>query len=502
MVDVLIASAQYFLHTEFLIGLVVGTLAGLVLGVIPGIGSFVGLALALSFAFVSTPELMLPLMVALSGAVFTGGSITAVLLNLPGTEANAATLMDGFPMAQKGQAGRALGAAVTASAWGGILSAFLALAAVPLILPLVFSIHAAEMVCLIVLGLSFLAVLSRESMLKGLISGGLGLMISLIGFQANTGLARFTFGSLYLYDGIGLVPMALGLFALPEMIALGMQGGAGTIASQGDTRIKRTGEVLEGVRDVYRHWRVTLSGSIIGFFVGVVPGIGALTAMFVSYGHAKQTARHPEKFGTGAVEGVLAAESANNASQAGALLTSLAFGIPGSAGMALLLAAIVLLGLVPGPEMLTRHLSLSIALVWTLIASNIVAALIILPSTRFLAKVALVPSRVLVPVVVVISFVGCYAFREEFNDVLVALLITVVGLVMRNFGYNRPALLLGFVLGTLFEQQFYLAYAIDGPLFFSRPGSLLILSFLAALYAWHPLKRLVTRKVTGRVSGP
>lgn len=402
MVESFVQALQSFAEPSFLIPVLIGTALGFWFGIMPGISALVGMALFLPFIFKVPPEQALPFMVAMSGVGYTGGAITAILINIPG-DANQATLIDGFPMAQKGQAGRAIGAALASSGLGGSVTVFMALAMVPVVLAIVYAITSADMVFIILLGISFISVLGRGSMLKGLISGGLGLLISLIGLHVITGIPRFTFGSNYLFDGLPLIPVTLGLWALPEMVALA--AGGGTIAKT-QVPLKGMQQTLEGVKDVFRHWGLWLRSSIIGFIVGVIPGIGAMTSMFVAYGQAKHTSKYPEKFGTGIVDGVIASESSNNATQAGALLTTLALGIPGSASTAILIGAFLMLGLTPGPSILKDHLPLSLSLFLVVIVSNVLAAGLALPAVPYLAKVCFTPGRILVPLVTVLIFAG------------------------------------------------------------------------------------------------
>ncbi|MFH0914789.1 MAG: tripartite tricarboxylate transporter permease, partial [Chloroflexota bacterium] len=402
--------------------------------------------------------------------------------------------LDGFAMAKKGEAGRALGAAQAASGLANIVTAVFTLALIPLIMPIVMAVRSADMVFLMLLGISFIAVLTSGSTLKGLISGGVGLLISLIGFQPLTAIPRFTFGSLYLYDGIPLIPVALGLFGIPEMIALATTGGS--IARSGIV-VKGMKDVMRGVKDVFQHIPLVIRSNIIGYVVGVMPGLGASPATFIAYSQAKQTSQHPETFGSGNVEGVIAPESANNACESGALLTTLALGVPGSAPMALMLGAFIILGLVPGPEMLTRHLDLSLTLVWVVAVAGVLGLAFYLPLCPRLAVVATIPGRVLVPLIVLIAFVGAFASRLEVNDVLAVLAFTVIGLAMRKFDFNRPALFLAYILGALFERFFFIALNADGPLFFVRPISLILIAGILAVILYNPLKRLYLRRKGG-----
>ncbi len=482
---------QSFGSAELWLFIVIGVILGLVFGIIPGVSNILGMALILPFVFTMTEWQVLPLMAAMMSVGFMGGSITAILLNIPGTAPNAATLIDGFPMSQKGEAGRALGAALTASGVGSIFSAFIALAMVPLVLPMVMALRSADMVFIILLGLSFIGILGSGSMIKGLVSGGLGIMFSFIGLDLVRAFPRFCFDSIYLFDGIPFVPVALGIFAIPEMIALGAKGGS---IAQAGVVIKGAQDVLRGIKDVFNHWWLCLRSSAIGYIVGLIPGIGAITAVFVAYGHAKYTSKHPETFGTGNVEGVIAPESANDSKEAGSLLTTLALGIPGSAVMAIFLGAILMVGLFPGPEMLTKHLDLSLTLMLIIIVASVMGALFCLPLAPYMSKIAFTPGRFLVPLVMVIVFVGTFTYQELFNDLVVLIIFTALGLALRKYGFNRPTLFIGYILGHHFEEYLFIALRVAGPVFFMRPISLVLIIINIALFVFGPMKRVFQRR--------
>ncbi|MBI2853944.1 MAG: tripartite tricarboxylate transporter permease [Chloroflexi bacterium] len=490
MLEAFFASLHNFSSPDIWIYSLVGAMIGLIVGIMPGIGSMLAYSLAMPFIFRMTPMQALPLLVGISSATATGGCITAVLLNIPGEGANTATLLDGHPMAQKGEAGRALGAGLMASLVGGFLSVILALLMLPLMLYIVMAVGSAEMVFLILMGLAFIAVLGSGNMLKSLISGFLGILISFVGIQNVTGVPRFTFGSMYLYDGIGLIALTMGLFAIPEVIDLTR---GGTIAK---SPVVNTGmrAVLEGGQDVFRHRALTLRSAVMGFIVGVIPGLGAMVASFFAYGQAKATSKHPEKFGTGTVEGVVAPETANNAKEGGALLTTLALGVPGSAEMVLYLAAMMLVGLVPGPEMVTRHLDLSVTLILVIATAGTIAAIVCLLAAPHLAKVATIPSRILVPLIVVIIFIGTFAFAERIYDIVMLLVFGLIGLVMARFGLNRITFLLGYILGPLFEQNVFLATQANGLLFFLSPISLSLIFVIIVLFGFKPVRKALRRR--------
>ncbi len=255
--------------------------------------------------------------------------------------------------------------------------------------------------------------------------------------------------------------------------------------------------VLEGVKDVFRHWVLFIRSSVIGYIIGVIPGVGASTAVWVAYGQAKQTSKHPEKFGTGIVEGVIAPESCNNAKEGGALLTTLALGIPGSSEMVILLGAIMMLGIRPGPDMLTIHLPLSFNLLQVLFVGSLLGAAACLLLAPYMARVATIPSYILVPMVTVIVFIGTFAVEGQFLDLVALLVFGLIGLAMREYGFNRPALLLGFILGHHFERYLFFALGTAGPLFFLRPISLSIIVIIIGLFLFEPVRNLLIRRSKG-----
>jgi len=458
---------------EVFVFLLAGIPLGLIFGIIPGLGGIVALAILLPVVYGMEPIQGLTLLLATHAVVYTGGSISAVLLNIPGATPNAATVIDGFPMTQKGEGGRAIGAALASSGLGGVFGALVLVALIPAVRPVVLAFGAPETFFLALLGISFIAVLGKGSILKGLIAGGLGLLIALFGFNPMTGEARFSFGTIYLLDGFRLIPLCLGLFAIPEVIELAARGG--TIAKVQRMGLEIRGDIIKGVKDTFHHWWLLLRCSAIGAGVGIVPGVGGETAPFVAYGHAKQTSKHPERFGQGYIEGVIAPESANNAKEGGSLVPTLAFGVPGSSGMAVLLGGFMILGIEPGPLFLQEHLDLAFSLVATIAVANVLAVLIALSLSGQLARVAFIPGHILGPVVLVFCVVGAYCTQGNMLDVVWTLVFGALGYLMKVFDYNRPVLLLAFVLGGIAERQFNIAIGAYGALFFLRPISLALL---------------------------
>jgi len=474
--------------------MMIGIIIGLIFGIIPGIGSMTAIAILMPMIWGVQPVLALTFLLALSASTSQGGSITAVLVNVPGTGPNAATMLDGFPMAQKGQAGRALGAVLAAGAFGGIFGGVIIIALIPVVRPMVLAFGSPELFFLVLLGLSFIAILTSGSQLKGLVAGLLGIMLALFGYQATTAVPRFTFGSLYLEDGIKMIPLILGLFAVPEVIDMAIKARRGEKVESPITAIGSG--LFEGVKDIFRNIWLFIRCGVIGTIFGIIPGVGAEVATFFCYAHAKQTSKHPEQFGHGTVEGVIAPETASNAKEGGALLTTLAFGLPGSAVMALLLGAFLVVGITPGPKILEEHLNLSFSLVWTSIIANVISSVILLLLAKQLIKISLVRAQILMPVILVFAAVGAYAPEQSMLDVVATFIFALFGYAAKHLGYNRAAIILGFVLGKLAETYFLISLNSYGVSFALRPVCIiLILIMIATIGAEFIRRRREKRKL-------
>ena len=433
-----------------------GVLIGLVLGVIPGLGGLVGLSLLLPFTFNMDPYTALAFMMGLQAVVVTSDTIPAVLFGVPGTVGSAATILDGYPMARKGEAGRAFGAAFSASVLGGLFGALLLGISVPILRPLVLEIGSPELLAICVFGLSLVAVLSGGSPLKGLAGACIGLLVATAGDDPQTGTLRWTFDSLYLWDGLPVVPLALGLFAIPELGDMAITKQSINVKDE-DKQDARFGQ-LEGIKDTFRNWFLVIRCASIGAALGAVPGIGASVIDWIAYGHAARTEKGaPETFGKGDVRGVIASESSNNAKEGGALVPTIAFGVPGSASMALILGAFLIHGLVPGPEMLTTRLDVTYTLVWSVAIANILGAGICFAFANELAKVALVRIGVLAPVVLAITFIGAFQGSRQWGDIYALLIFGLLGWIMKRLRWPRPPLILGFVLGGLVERYMFIS---------------------------------------------
>jgi len=376
-----------------------GVFLGMWIGAVPGLGGAVGLALMLPFTFSMDPVPAFALLLGMYAVTSTSDSIPAIMLGIPGTVASQATILDGYPLAKKGQAARAFGATYTVSAFGGVLGALLLAFSLPVILPVIFAFGVPEFFMLAVLGLTMVGVLSGRSILKGLSVALLGLLLTTVGYANATGVPRFYFGVNYLLDGIPIIPIVLGLFGVPELMELAVKN---TSISRVSREESGGNQMLRGIKDAFRHRWLALRSALLGTYIGMIPGLGATIVDWIAYGHAVQSARDSSKFGSGDIRGVIAPEAANNAHKAGALIPTVAFGIPGSIGTAILLSALVIKGLRPGPDMLTVNLPITFSMVWAIAVANVVAAGLLMLFSRQIQKMAFVPGHLIVPGVMVV----------------------------------------------------------------------------------------------------
>ena len=467
---------------------IAGTLFAMMFAFLPGITGVTLMALAIPWTFSWDPVPTVLLFGSLVGGATFMGSITAILFNIPGTAPNAATILDGYPMAQQGRARTAIACSASASALGSTVGVLLVIALIPAVSRIVLAVGPLELLLLAAWGLSTIALVSRRSMLKGLIAAGLGLVVGFVGLDPRTAEPRYTFGAEYLLDGVPIVPAFLGLFALAEMISL-FASGRRRIASEGVDA--SGGSVIEGLLTPFRYPRVFLSSSALGTVVGMIPGIGGTVAAFVAYGEAARGS--PDgRFGAGDVRGVLAPEAANDAKDGGSLLPVLAFGIPGSEGTVLLLTALTLHGVVPGRELLEGQLTLVFVLIWSLFVSNWLTSLLGLAASPQLARLTLVPAQVLVPFIVVLVMLAALAFRGSFDDVLLTAGFGLLGYWMKVHGWPRVSFVIALVLASLFETNLHLTLRLIelerlDPL--QRPLALALLAMLIATHAWPFLKQ-------------
>ena len=427
--------------------LLLGISLGVFFGMVPGLSGLSGMAILLPFTFDLQPYEAMALLMGMYAITSTSDTISSVLLGVPGTAGSQATIMDGYPLAKKGEAARAFGAAYTVSGFGGIVGAILLVISIPILSPLVLSFGAPEFFLLGVLGMAMVASLSGNAPAKGILVGLLALQLSMIGYSPQDGIPRFWFGIPYLLERPPIVPCVLGLFSLPEVIELAVRRGALSEAPE-------MGRGLwDGVRDAVRHRWLALRCAFIGAYIGFIPGLGASIVDWVAYGHAVQSNRDGEsEFGKGDIRGVIAPESANNAMKGGSLIPTIAFGIPGSATMAILLGAFLIHGIFPGPELLTTRLDVTFSVIWALVIANVITAVVLMGCTTQLAKVTTIRGSVLIPVILVLVFMGSWMATQELGDWIVLLSLGGLGYLMKRWGWPRPPIALGIVLGPIMER--------------------------------------------------
>ena len=468
--------AQVFAWPTFGL-MLIGMALGFVVGLLPGLGGPTTLALMLPFVFKMTPVEAFAFLLGMLAVTATTGDITSILFGIPGEPTTAATIVDGHAMAKNGEAGRALGAAMMSSLIGAVFGALVLGLAIPVVRPLVLTLGSPEFFMLALLGITFVASLSGEALVKGLLAGGLGLWLATIGLDPVTGTQRYTFGQLFLWDGIGLVPVTIGFYAIPELLEMAIAG-----SSIAKLDVGRVGGVWEGVRDTFRHWLLVIRCSALGTFISIIPGLGAATTQWLAYAHAVQSSSGRERFGKGAVEGVLGPGAANNSSLGGSLVTTVAFGVPASVATAILMGAFFVQGLVPGPAMLTPapkgHLAVTLAMVWTIVVSNIITVAVCLVFMSPLARITQIRGTLLVPFIMILVYVGAFAEKNVFEDLGVVLAFGALGWIMSSLDWPRPPLLLGLVLGPLAENRLFLSTDNYGLGWLVRPGVLIILSII------------------------
>jgi TctA family transporter len=486
--------------TETFLYMIVGMAIGFAVGILPGLGGATTLALMLPFIYNMDPTTAFAFLLGSNAVTATTGDVTSVLFGVPGEGICAATIVDGHPMAKNGEAGRALGAALMSSLVGAVFGALILALAIPIVSPLVLSIGSAEFFMLAVLGVTFVASLSGSNVPKGLLAGGLGLVLAMVGLDPIESVPRFTLegflgddNALFLWDGISLISVTIGLFAIPEIIDLAVQG---TSISR-ESAPTKLGGVMEGVRDTFRHWKLVLRCSGIGAYIGLIPGMGGGPAQWLAYAHAVLSSPDKERFGKGAVEGVLGPGAANNSKEGGSLIPTLAFGVPGSVSMAILLGAFVIQGIVPGPDLLNpaKYLTLTFSFVWIIVITNIITVAICFLFLNQMAKITFVKGTYLIPFLLFLVYLGGFATKNSFGDMLLIVIFGAIGWLMVKFDWQRPPLLLGLVLGGIAENNLFIASRIYGYSWLWHPGVLVIAFIIVAgtafpyLQAWFKRSR-------------
>jgi len=447
----------------FLVG---GTLIGLVLGVIPGLGGITILSILLPLTYTVDFQYSIVLMTAILAVTITSDTIPTILIGVPPTASASATILDGHAMALKGEAARALGASYTSSIIGGVLGAMCLWLSIPILRPIVLAFGPPEIFVVALWGLSMLGALSSGNMLKGLAAGLLGILLGTIGRAPTSGIYRYSFDIPYLIDGLKIVTVSLGLFAIPEVIKMAVVKGS---IPGGEIRGNLLRGQLQGMADVFRHWGLLIRATMLGVWIGIVPGVGSATADWFAYAHAVQSAKDKSQFGKGDVRGVIAPEASNNSCKGGDFIPTLAFGVPGSASMSLILGAFMMAGIHPGPNMLTTDIGITYKIIWSLALANVVGGGVCLLATSQIAKLLYLPKHYLIAVITTFLILAVYIGTKDIGDVLVMIIFGVLGFAMKQYGWARPPLIVGFVLSEITEWNFVISVTLMGISWLLRP---------------------------------
>jgi putative tricarboxylic transport membrane protein len=486
--DAFFGSLGSVLEPGTLLLLLAGVAVGFVVGILPGLGGPVTLALMLPFTFHMEPIEAFAFLLGMLVVTSTTGDLTSVLFGIPGEATTAAAALDGYPMTKRGESGRALGAVLFSSLLGSIFGAAVLAAAVPFIRPVVLALGPPEFFVLTLVGLTFVITLSGAQVLKGFLMATAGLLVAVIGVDSQAGIPRYTFDELYLWDGINLIPLVIGLFGGAELLQLMLSRKA--IAGDRPEGPDAVTGVGQGVRDTLRHWKVVIRSSSIGVLVGMIPGLGGSVAQFIAYGQAKQSSKNPELFGKGAIDGLIASGANNNARDSGSLIPTIAFGIPGGANTAVLLSAFLIVGLNPGPEMLTVNVDVTFSMVWITVIANAIAVAVAFTVLKPLRRLTFISGPLLVPFLLMLMALGAYSASNSWGDIFVMLAAAAIGVACIRWNWPRIPFLLAVVLGGLAERYLFLSHSLFAWDWLTRPAVLGLFA-LTGLILLTPLLRRV-----------
>ena len=490
--DIIMQAITFVFQWQNLAALIGGSIYGIIIGVLPGLGPSAGMALALPLVLKWHPATALIFMGSLYKCSNYGGSITAILVNTPGDASNAATILDGYPMCEKGKGGVALAISATAAMVGGTIGMICLIFFAPFLAEFALRFGPAEYFLTALLALSIIAAVVQGATIKGLISAGLGLMLSTVGFDMITGHLRYTFGWTPIEDGIPLIQALVGLFAVTQALVLAES--AESISRIG----KLAGGFWEGVITYFKHPYAIIRAAAIGLFVGILPAVGQSSAGLLAWAEAKRESKHPETFGNGEPEGVISSETSTNACMPGDLVCTIALGIPGSVGAAIFLGVMIIFGLIPGPLVFKEKADVIYSLFVALILTSFFLFFVGMTVAKRFAMVTLLPNEIIVPAILVVSLLGSFAIRNLMADVIISLGFGVLGYIMLRGGFTPVPLLLGMVLGEMVETNYHRALMISGgsyTIFFASAISK-ILIFLTLLSFATPYLGPVWKKLT------
>jgi len=492
-VDAFFAGFLALADVNLLILIVAATLGGVLVGALPGLNATTGAALLLPFTITMEPIPAIVILITIYCAATFAGAITAILINTPGTSASATTCLDGFPLAQRGEAGRALGMAAVSSTIGGVISVVCLMAAAPLLARAAYNFAPPEYFALTLFGLSMLATIGDGSPVKNVLSGAVGVLLATVGIDLLTTVERFTFGFNELSEGIGFVPVMIGVFGISELLV-----------QASNLHLKREQISMKAIRlpsraDYKKTWKAILRSSGIGTFIGILPAEGATVASMIGYNEARRWSKTPEEFGKGSLEGIAGSEAANNSATGGAMVPTLALGIPGSPTAAVILAGLMVHGIRPGPTMFTEQASFAFAIFWAMLLVNLLFFFVGLFGAKLFARVTLIPVTILWPAVFTFSIVGAYALEQSMLDVWIAIAAGIIGYFMRRYGFSVVPLAIGLILGGMLETRLGQSMVMLDEqwwLMFARPLSLFFFVLTALALFGRPLWRLLFRQRT------
>jgi putative tricarboxylic transport membrane protein len=492
MLEALQAMGSVVLDLHLLLLIFATTIIGVVIGVLPGLGATTGAALLLPFTLTMDPVHAITVLATIYVSATFAGSITAILINTPGTSAAAATTFDGFPLAQRGEAGRALGVAVVSSTVGGVFSIIVLCIAAPMLARVAYQFRPPEYFALTLFGLSMLASISSGGAVKNLIGGVFGVWLATIGAERATGIERFLFGNYELYEGLSFVPVFIGLFAMSELLVQSKRGNR--IANAiGMNAVK-----LPSKEDYKKIWKTILRSCGIGTFIGILPAEGATVASMIGYSEARRWSKNKEEFGKGAIEGIAGAEAANNAATGGAMVPTMVLGIPGSGTTAIILVGLMVHGLRPGPYLFTEQVDKVYQIFGAMLVANLMFLGMGLYAAKFFARISLIPSAILWPIVFALSIVGSYSLSSSLLDVWIVLIFGVIGFFARRHGFAVAPIAVGLILGEMVESNLQNSLKMfEGKwwLIFTQPLAVLflLLAFLGlcgpAIFGWLTRKK-------------
>lgn len=482
---------------EIFIVIILGTCIGLVAGSIPGVTGTMVVGALIPFTFTMEATVALILMGAIYGAAITGGSIPAIVFGAPGTPSSIATTFDGWKMTQQGKAAEALGLCISSSFIGGVIGVISLLLFAPLLSRVALMFGSGEFFLMGLWGMTLIAALSAESILKGLISGVFGLILSLIGMDPIVGFERLTFGILELYDGLPLVPTLVGLLCVSQILMLSRK--TQTI----NQPMMLTDDVTVSFKKLKNYRKTIIRSGLLGTLIGLIPGAGANIASFFSYSEARRSSDNPENFGQGEPEGVVASETANNAVKGGSLIPMLTLGIPGSPMTAILLGALMIQGIMPGPKMFTEYAGLTYTFIFGLMLSLVAMLFIGTFFAKHIIKIVTFPTNLIVPAIMCLSIVGTYSINGRLFDVMVLIIFGIIGYGVSVHGFSKASLVLGFVLGDIIETGYFRSIILSKggmPIFLTRPLSWVILTFVV-ISLWASIRSLRQSRVITSQTG-